>query len=152
MLTEKLSSSTEDLFTSKLLGGVRSLLVGDLSCLGWYNLPTVWNNVLKSRVRGPGPRTLDNSNLPPVSSQCPSPTVPNLYSNVHECKKFEIRAHSCWGEHESCKFFIWARFFLDNSKITVIHIRSQLEKVQFIYANEQESACEVTRTSRVWVR
>ncbi len=35
MLTEKLSfSSTEDLFTSKLLGGVRSLLAGDLSCLG----------------------------------------------------------------------------------------------------------------------
>ncbi len=35
MLTEKLSSSTEDLFTSKLLGGVRSLLVVDLSCLGF---------------------------------------------------------------------------------------------------------------------
>ncbi len=34
MLTEKLSSSTEDLFTSKLLGGIRSLLAGDLSCLG----------------------------------------------------------------------------------------------------------------------
>ncbi len=32
MLTEKLSSSTEDLFTSKLLGSVRSLMVGDLSC------------------------------------------------------------------------------------------------------------------------
>ncbi len=35
---------------------------------GRYNLPTVWNNVLKSRVQGPGPRTLDNTNLPPVSS------------------------------------------------------------------------------------
>ncbi len=34
MLTEKLSSSTEDLFTSKFLGGVRSLPTGDLSCLG----------------------------------------------------------------------------------------------------------------------
>ncbi len=34
MLTEKLSSSTEDLFTSKLLGGFRSLLAGDLSSLG----------------------------------------------------------------------------------------------------------------------
>ncbi len=33
MLTEKLSS-TEDLFTSKLLGGIRSLLAGYLSCLG----------------------------------------------------------------------------------------------------------------------
>ncbi len=32
MLTEKLSSSTKDLFTSKLLGGVSSLLAGDLSC------------------------------------------------------------------------------------------------------------------------
>ncbi len=31
MLTEKLSSSTEDLFTSKLLGGVRSLLMGYFS-------------------------------------------------------------------------------------------------------------------------
>ncbi len=83
---------------------------------------------------------------------CPSPTVPNLYLNVHECKKFEIRAHSCWGEHESCKFFIWARLFLDNSKITVRHVRSQLEKVRFIYANEHKSACKVTRTSRIWVR
>ncbi len=34
MLTEKLSSSTEDLFTSKLLGSIRSLLAGDLSYLG----------------------------------------------------------------------------------------------------------------------
>ncbi len=34
MFTEKLSSSTEDLFTSKLLGAIRSLLAGDLSCLG----------------------------------------------------------------------------------------------------------------------
>ncbi len=34
MLTEKLSCSTEDLFTSKLLGGVGSLLAGDLSDLG----------------------------------------------------------------------------------------------------------------------
>ncbi len=84
-------------------------------------------------------------------AQCPSSTVPNLYSNVHESKKFEIRAHSSWGEHKSCKFFIWAWFFLDNSKITVRHIRSQLEKVWFIYANEHESACEVTQTSRVWV-
>ncbi len=83
---------------------------------------------------------------------CLSPTVPNLYSNVHECKKFEVRAHSCWGEHESCKFFIWARFFRDNSKITVRHVRSQLEKVRFIYANEHEYECEVTQTSRVWVR
>ncbi len=33
MLAEKLSSSTEDLFTSKLLGGIRSLLVGDLKQL-----------------------------------------------------------------------------------------------------------------------
>ncbi len=39
MLTEKLSSSTEDLITSKLIDGVR-----------------------------PGPRTIDNTNLPPVSS------------------------------------------------------------------------------------
>ncbi len=36
---------------------------------GQYNLPTIWNNVLKPRVQRPGPRTLDNSNLPPVSSQ-----------------------------------------------------------------------------------
>ena len=35
---------------------------------GRYNLPTVWNNVLKSKVRGPGPRTQDNTDLPPVSS------------------------------------------------------------------------------------
>ncbi len=34
MLTEKVSSSTEDLFTSNLQGGIRSLLVGDWSCLG----------------------------------------------------------------------------------------------------------------------
>ncbi len=34
MLTGKSSSSTEDLFTSKLLGVVRSLPVGDLSYLG----------------------------------------------------------------------------------------------------------------------
>ncbi len=34
MLAEKLSSSTEDLFTSKLQGGIRSSLAGDLSCLG----------------------------------------------------------------------------------------------------------------------
>ncbi len=34
MLTEKLSSSTEDLFIFNLLGGVRSLMAGDLSCLG----------------------------------------------------------------------------------------------------------------------
>ncbi len=34
MLTEKLSSSTEDMFIFKLLGGVRSLLAGDLSCIG----------------------------------------------------------------------------------------------------------------------
>ncbi len=46
----------------------------------------------------------------------PVPTVPNMSQNVHECKKFEIRTHSCLGEHESCKFFIWARSFLDNSK------------------------------------
>ncbi len=35
---------------------------------GWYNLVTFWNNVLKSRVQGPGPRTLDNINLLPVTS------------------------------------------------------------------------------------
>ncbi len=34
MLTEKLYSSTEDLLTSKLLGGVRSLPAGYLSYLG----------------------------------------------------------------------------------------------------------------------
>ncbi len=35
---------------------------------GQYNLPTVWNNVLKYIVRGAGPRPLDNTHLPPVSS------------------------------------------------------------------------------------
>ncbi len=34
MLTEKISSSTEDLFTSKLLADVRSLMVENVSCLG----------------------------------------------------------------------------------------------------------------------
>ncbi len=34
---------------------------------GRYNLTTIWNNVLKSRVRRPGPRTLDNTNLLQVS-------------------------------------------------------------------------------------
>ncbi len=34
MLTEKLSSSNEDLFTSKLLCGVRSFPAGDVSSLG----------------------------------------------------------------------------------------------------------------------
>ncbi len=38
MLTEKCSSSTADLFTSKLLGGARSLLVWGLCCLG----PRTW--------------------------------------------------------------------------------------------------------------
>ena len=35
---------------------------------GRYNLPTVWNNVLKSKVRGPGPRTQDNTDLPSVNA------------------------------------------------------------------------------------
>ncbi len=35
---------------------------------GRHNLPTVWNNVLKSRVRGTGTRTIDNSNPLPISS------------------------------------------------------------------------------------
>ncbi len=30
---------------------------------------------------------------------CPSPIVLNLFPNVDECKKFEIRSYSCWGEH-----------------------------------------------------
>ncbi len=33
-----------------------------------YNILTIWNNVLNSRVQVPGPRTLDNTNLPPLSS------------------------------------------------------------------------------------
>ncbi len=49
MLTEKLSSSTEDVFTSKLLCGIRSLLAGDFHEL--------------SRILGPGPRSLDFSTL-----------------------------------------------------------------------------------------
>ncbi len=64
-----------------------------------------------------------------LSGLCHSPTVPNLLPNEEECKKFESRAYSCWGEHESCKFFIWARFFLDNSKIKIRHVRSQVDKV-----------------------
>ncbi len=35
---------------------------------GRHNLPTILNNVLKSRAQGPGPGTLDKSNLPPVNS------------------------------------------------------------------------------------
>ncbi len=34
--------------------------------------------------------------------------------------------------------------------MTVRHVRSQLNKVRFIYANEHKSVCEVTRTSRIW--
>ncbi len=83
---------------------------------------------------------------------CPSPTLPNLSPNMHKCKKFEMRAHSCWEEHESCKFFIWARFFLDNSKIIVRHVWSQLDKVRFIFVNEHESACEVNSNFSSMVR
>ncbi len=47
--------------------------------------------------------------------------MPNLLPNEEECQKFEIRANSCWGKDESCKFLIWAQFFLDNSKEKIRH-------------------------------
>ncbi len=72
-----------------------------------------------------------------------SPTVPNVFPNVDECKKFEIRAHSCWQGSTNQKYFIWTRFFLDNSKITITQVPRQLKKVRFIFANEHESACDV---------
>ncbi len=45
-------------------------------------------------------------------------------------RNFQIHANSCWGKDESCKFFIWAWFFLDNSKIKMRHVRSQVDKVR----------------------
>ncbi len=75
-----------------------------------------------------------------VSHLYPSLTVPNLLPNVDECENFEIRANSCWGKDESCTFFIWAQFFLDNSKIKIRHVRSQVNKVQLLWVRW---ACEV---------
>ncbi len=65
-----------------------------------------------------------------MTALCPSPTVPNLLPNEDECKKFESSTYFYWGEHESCKFFIWAWFFLDNSKIKIRHVWSQVDKVR----------------------
>ncbi len=64
------------------------------------------------------------------------PTVPNLLPNVDECKHFEIRTNSCWARDEHHKFFIWAQFFLDNNKITIRHVRSQVDNVRVIFASE----------------
>ena len=35
---------------------------------GRYNLPSIWNNVLRSQARGPAPRTEDQSGSWPASS------------------------------------------------------------------------------------
>ncbi len=40
---------------------------------------------------------------------CPSPTVPNLLPNEDECKKFEIRANSCWGKTKYDYICEWPR-------------------------------------------
>ncbi len=71
---------------------------------------------------------------------CPNLTVPNLLPNVDECNNFEIRANSCWGRDESCKFFDWVLFFLDNSKIKIWHVGSQVNKVR-LYLRMTTNEC-----------
>ncbi len=77
---------------------------------------------------------------PILVGECPSLTVPNLLPNVDECENFEIHANSCWGRDESCTFFIWVRFFLDNSKIKIWHVRSQVDKVR-LYLRMTTNEC-----------
>ncbi len=50
---------------------------------------------------------------------------------MDECKNFEIRVNSCWAK-DKWEMFIWARFFLDNSKITIRHVWSQVDKEKVI--------------------
>ncbi len=73
---------------------------------------------------------------------CPSLTVPNVLQKVDKYKKFEIPPIPV-GERTNQTFFIWARFFLDNSKTTIRHVWSQVDKVRVIFANERKSACKV---------
>ncbi len=57
------------------------------------------------------------------------------------------------GERTNQKFFIWARFFFDNSKITIRHVRSQVDKVRIIFANNREWACKVNSnfSRMIWI-
>ncbi len=73
--------------------------------------------------------------------------VPNVLSNMDECKKSIPVA-----ERTNQKFFFWARFFLDNSKITIRHVWSKVNKVRVIFANERESACKVNLNFSLMIR
>ncbi len=62
-----------------------------------------------------------------------------MWTNVKSLKFAPIPV----GGSMNQKFFTWTRFFLDNSKIIIRHVRGQLDKVRFLFTNEYESACEV---------
>ncbi len=69
---------------------------------------------------------------------CPSPTVPNLLPNMDECKNVEIRTNSCWGRTNIINVSFELGYFLDNNKITIRHVQSQVDKVRVIFANDHE--------------
>ncbi len=59
------------------------------------------------------------------------------------------------GEGTNEKCFTWVWFFLDNGKITIRHVWSQVEKVDkvwVIFANERESACKVNSNFSCMIR
>ncbi len=90
MLTEKLSSSTEDLFTSKLLGGIRSLLVGDLKTVyvsnSWTDESTLFNINIVGYVSAGDMFYNDNRVNDPV----------RLY-DVARCMRHDLAVDCSWG-------------------------------------------------------
>ncbi len=73
----------------------------------------------------------------PVCSNAPVPLCricSRTWTNVKSLKFAPIPV----GERTNEIFFNWARFFLDNSKITIRHVWSQVNKVRVIFANEHE--------------